>query len=647
MRTEFRSGWIGWCAGVLALAIAPGAGAQPIEGLNLDELPEQVRLGVRVEMHRRSVGVIDALVIVPDGISYLHAIGAWTPERRFPVLIDDGSAQAAEDIARFSRGFKPSEVIRWSHPDAMPGDGAERRRLIEKTKRRIWGLPEDEPAANSWKTDPRLAPGVVVMNEDDPAWTAGFALAVGRAQPIVWSERLGQIGEEMALRDAERFARFVEEACEATGLSWRETGDKLGGVTIAMRAPVRLNNGERIVALTDFVGRHGDDPRGEQRWGWAGHIFGNEARAAYMAMSALFYRPEQAWLFNGYQTTGSPWTDYNLAPAREQLEGMGLRVADQGRAGSHRAWQLASQRVLRAGLVMVNSRGMRDHFDLNPGTARPGDIPVLDVPTAVYFIHSWSAVHPGTRGTVAGRWLERGAFCYFGSTDEPYLQSFLPGPAVAQRMRVLVPWGAATRIDRAPIWKLAVIGDPLWVVGQKQQRVRGDVPLKDAVELRAEMASAAREGRLEEAVRLLSVMGRDGDAASLVASALRDNPEKVTPGLAHAALMPVFRAGRGQDFIELYRKLGPDEANDPARRDALWHVARPMLEGSEPERVINLLLDHVRDDETGSDAAAIARAMGRAGGTGAAIAYLDRIEPRNDRDRRAMEAARQRLRGQP
>lgn len=629
------------------LAASPCAIAQPIEGVNLDELPEPVRLGVRVEMHRRSHGVIDALVIVPDGISYLHAVAAWTPERRFPVLIDDGSAEAAEDIGRFARGFKPAEVFRWSHPGVMPREGAEKRRLIEKTKRGIWGLPEDEPAAKSWKTDPRLAPGVVVMNEEDPAWTAGLALAAGRAQPIVWSERLGHIGEEMALRDAERFARFVEEACEATGLSWRETGDKLDSVTIAMRAPVRLNNGQRIVALTDFVGRHGDDPRGEQRWGWTGHIFGGEARAAYMAMSALFYRPEEAWLFNGYQTSGSPWTEYNLAPAREHLEGMGMRVADQGRAGSHRAWQLAAQRVLRAGLVMVNSRGMRDHFDLNPGQARPGDIPVLDVPAAVYFIHSWSAVHPGTRGTVAGRWLERGAFCYFGSTDEPFLQSFLPGPAVAQRLRFLVPWGAATRIDRAPVWKLAVIGDPLWVVGQPQQRERVSPPLDDAVEVRGRMAAAAREGRLEEAVRLLALMGRDSDVASLVSSALRDNPEKVTARLAESALMPVFRAGRGEDFIELYRKLGPDEANDPARRDALWHVARPMLEGSEPERVINLVLDHVREDETGSDAAAIARAMGRAGGAGAAIAYLDRVEARNDRDRRAIEAARRRLQGQP
>lgn len=629
------------------LAASPCAIAQPIEGVNLDELPEPVRLGVRVEMHRRSHGVIDAMVIVPDGISYLHAVAAWTPERRFPVLIDDGSAEAAEDIGRFARGFKPAEVFRWSHPGVMPREGAEKRRLIEKTKRGIWGLPEDEPAAKSWKTDPRLAPGVVVMNEEDPAWTAGLALAAGRAQPIVWSERLGHIGEEMALRDAERFARFVEEACEATGLSWRKTGDKLGSVTIAMRAPVRLNNGQRIVALTDFVGRHGDDPRGEQRWGWTGHIFGSEARAAYMAMSALFYRPEEAWLFNGYQTSGSPWTEYNLAPAREHLEGMGLRVADQGRAGSHRAWQLSAQRALRAGLVMVNSRGMRDHFELNPGTARPGDIPVLDVPAAVYFIHSWSAVHPGTRGTVAGRWLERGAFCYFGSTDEPFLQSFLPGPAVAQRMRVLVPWGAATRIDRAPVWKLAVIGDPLWVVGQPQQRERVSPPLEDAVEVRGRMAAAAREGRLEEAVRLLSLMGRDSDVASLVSSALRDNPEKVTARLAESALMPVFRAGRGEDFIELYKKLGPDEANDPARRDVLWHVARPMLEGSEPERVINLLLDHVREDETGTDAAAIARAMGRAGGTGAAIAYLDRVEARNDRDRRAIEAARRRLQGQP
>src|SRR5262249_17246431 len=95
------------------------------------------------------------------------------------------------------------------------------------------------------------------------------------------------------------------------------------------------------------------------------------------------------------------------------------------------------------------------------------DIPP-SLPTAVLMIHSFSAANPNDPGTIAGRWLANGAFVYFGSMFEPYLQSFRPPRLVASLAEEGVPLGAATRrLASEPFghpWRLASLGDPLFSV---------------------------------------------------------------------------------------------------------------------------------------------------------------------------------------
>ena len=89
--------------------------------------------------------MVPTVVIVPGGDSYIEAIAQWTPQARFPVLIDDGSARAREDIARFVRAFKPPQVVRWERAGEAAATTRER---IEGAVRAVWSaqLP-GEPEA--------------------------------------------------------------------------------------------------------------------------------------------------------------------------------------------------------------------------------------------------------------------------------------------------------------------------------------------------------------------------------------------------------------------------------------------------------------------------------------------------------------------
>src|SRR4051812_21537986 len=74
-----------------------GAGEKQI---TMADLPAQVRLGLRAEAVRRGWAAAPVVVIVSDPLSYVRAIGGWTLRSRYPVLLDDGSPSAREDIAR-------------------------------------------------------------------------------------------------------------------------------------------------------------------------------------------------------------------------------------------------------------------------------------------------------------------------------------------------------------------------------------------------------------------------------------------------------------------------------------------------------------------------------------------------------------------
>ena len=82
-------------------------------------------------------------------------------------------------------------------------------------------------------------------------------------------------------------------------------------------------------------------------------------------------------------------------------------------------------------------------------------------------IHSFSAADLDDPDTIAARWLARGAFVYFGSVNEPYLQAFRSPRLVAELLAAEMPdW--PPRCDRASSsrsdvpGRLIYLGDPLY-----------------------------------------------------------------------------------------------------------------------------------------------------------------------------------------
>jgi len=607
----------------------PANGAPNEQARNV---PPQLLLGARVEHIRRLAGVWSTVVIVSDPASYIEAIAAWSPSLRFPVLIDDGSLRAREDIARFVRAFEPARVVRWSK-EGSPANAAfapVSPALLDSALARSWGAPGPHDQASLlafWRKQKYAPPGIVVAAPDDPAWPAALALAAGRGQPIAYLPVMQNVDHSLTLTEADAFAKAVEEACEATGFQWRALGDDIEAITLCVHAPVRFDTGKGAsLALSDRIGRLGTGLEARERWAWCGHIFGRPPQAAYMAMCSLFLQPARAWVFDGY-VQNKPWSDFDGTQAAANLRKINLDVTidDSPRQGA-RDWRLRASRPVNADLIFINSSGNADFFNLEPGQCYPGDIPILTHPALVHMVHSWSTLFASNRDLISGRWLEHGAFAYCGSVNEPYLTGFVPTPQVVLRLMSGAPFGVSVRYDGSPMWKIAVIGDPLYKLGEKAKRVDDPAPPPPALLASATPVDAALRDLLQaenyvDAINILNTLGRDEGVRRLMEPLLKDKPQAVTSEVAQAVLLPLMRAGSNAAVVSLFAKLDASSAGDPMLRDALWLAAYPLLEAPD-EALLGTLRANLRPGQLARDAVMLAGAWARKHDRAAAEAML-------------------------
>jgi hypothetical protein len=139
-----------------------------------------------------------------------------------------------------------------------------------------------------------------------------------------------------------------------------------------------------------------------------------------------------------------------------------LRTGEQSDlAGWHRTFDPQN----RFGLVMLNTHGGPTAFHLDNGPGQTADVPET-APAVVLMIHSFSAQDPTDPDTVGGRWLANGAYAYFGSVHEPFLQSFRTPGLVASFLEQNLPVVVAERrVSGEPFsepWRLVYLGDPLY-----------------------------------------------------------------------------------------------------------------------------------------------------------------------------------------
>ena len=437
--------------------------------------------------------VVDQVVLAADPPAYFAALATWSEQAFHPVLIDDPAWTLA-----FVRAFRPSRIVRFEartpQGRSVPYD---EWLAAETAVRRSW-CPEDSsihdlpPSGSPPKKLGKTPPGLVLSHPGSPTLAGAAALAAGRFQPLVPVEpsavgdAAGKPSEEVGFKSvpsqerAVNFARRIETRVASVVRDYDKLGDGVDFLTLAGDWPYRYwTSGRGVVAgeraMDDLVGRVlPDDPdvldSARVRWAFTGRLIGDPAASAYRAMCSLFLQPTSCLLWNTYGG-GLPWSDYAVNGAAVILR---LVRPDPGAVSDHsgpdadlQAWHREFRPTRRQGLLMMNTSGGTEDFSIAGGAGFSADIP-FGPPTVVSMIHSFSAADPTDPATIAGRFLERGAFVYFGSMNEPYLGAFRAPYLVSQFIAAGLPLGAALRHGPYEAsgypWRLVYLGDPLYQI---------------------------------------------------------------------------------------------------------------------------------------------------------------------------------------
>ncbi|MFK7883334.1 MAG: hypothetical protein AB8F26_04005 [Phycisphaerales bacterium] len=663
MRSIFLAVVLAFSAAAHAQSERSGSASGPESAVGIAELLRQVdradpvrRAGLRADLIRRAQKTIPTLVIVSDTQSYLHAISGWEGARRYPILWDDGTVNAAEDIARFVRAFTPSKVIRLTPPEsapAWPSSRSERERILQLTAAR--SLQESagdyHEALGSLRAQGLISPGIVLLDVDDPTWVAGLALAAARLQPIGFIESPGKNWQPLTSEQADELENTARSLAKETGLSWRSIGDQIDSITLCANTGTKLKFGPGktdIYATTARIGRFGQDGAGE-RWANTGQIIGSFSQSTYRAMCALFLTPSTSFIFDGYKDE-PPWNTYDGTEAGDMLKSRGFEVQIHDMPKNTAAiWRTLTARPVRGGLWLINTHGQQSIINLQLGAVPAVDIPMLETPAMLHIVHSYSTANPTNRGTVAGSMLEHGVYAMLGSVDEPYLQAFVPTPVVVRRLLGGLNFAAAVRFDDAPIWKLTVLGDPLITLGPPGElQETTDTGLHGELsDLDDELDAALKSRNLPRAVRTLTLLGRDHDAARLATAVMSKPDTPLTSELAAKGIPALFRDRKFEEVLIAYAALTESQRQNTTLGDCFWFSGRFLLGSArDADRVERLMRLYQRPDATLRDAEEIATRIKRRS-TQEAVIFLESLRPTLTKQWEfdTLDAALKRIRG--
>ncbi|MSQ91165.1 MAG: hypothetical protein EXS01_07220 [Phycisphaerales bacterium] len=626
-----------------APAPAPAPNPAPTQATAVtQDIQWQMKMGVRSFQVSARVPVVDKVVLVPDGATYLDELSKWTLRGRWPVLIEDDFF-----APMFVRAFKPSKVLRRTSVGAMPATEEERRALARHAVTRAWTVPGSDanPASPAEAyASVRFEPmGIVLTNMSDGAWPAAVALAAGHGQVLNWLDgSFDNPSSVMTPTQLQALSVRVEEVATATGLSYNALGDAIDAVTICRLLPGKaeaplskqfappamapVKPGEPI-AVTDALCRNVDGTR----WGIASWIFGSEVQSAYMAMCSLYLAPRTTLFVNTYQNDGD-WKRYAVTDAVTMLTGIGYETTEiSGSAASVVPWLNLLMGGFKSDVLYMNSMGNMDFFNMwNAQQCYPEDVPMLQRPLAMHLIHSWSLTSPESRETVGGRWLEHGVYAYAGSVFEPYLIAFVPPGLVAQRTANFIPFLVASRWCEGPVdavWRVTTIGDPLMVMMPPSQpraprdskcepnKAASETDVKESA-LAALVAAKASESAADYARALADVVltGDDALAGQLWSLAASKGPQ-VAAACAPIALGALFRERANEAFLEAYRLIAKPTLID---QDMLWHLWTQQLASVNDRARLEWFATQVRAERPEVDLSRLAPEISRVAGVTAA-----------------------------
>ncbi|PIE23886.1 MAG: hypothetical protein CSA62_05680 [Planctomycetota bacterium] len=403
------------------------------------------------------------VVVVNDARGFLDAISGWSRESIYPVLFAD-----SRYLPKFLRQFQASKV--WIKRTKRRASTQITEEHLLSTWAQCCGVEgvvtEELPGLEAWRKLPDRSPGVVVTSVSDPMCLAGLALAIGRRQGLIFMPPVAKPAQMIQFDAALALRKTLSDRLDAAQIEWDQLYDELDFVTLACAQPYRYQNrsyaDKTPFALDDFLTRRED----ELRWAHTGRLYGDTTRAVYQAMCSLFLQPARSLLFSRYSKNSQPWKTYDTAGAKSFLaKHLAVEEYSHPKATRDQWQQLFAQENGRWGLVHVNSSGGARTWSTSKGKADYDDI-FETLPCIVSYTHSGSAAAPYDADSIAGRWLERGAYIFFGSCSEPYLDAFVPIDIVYKRaisegapLASCFRWPAGLKRWRP--WKLAYFGDPL------------------------------------------------------------------------------------------------------------------------------------------------------------------------------------------
>lgn len=552
------------------------------------ELRAAMFLGSRSAQIEQKLPVLNQVVLVPDEATYLDEISRWSTQQRWPVLF-----QKEPFVSQFIRRFNPEQC--WVRESVGQANANKKDIKIEMTRTvaQAWdGTASIEIAF----TDLGMPPtGVVITSEDDYARTAAVALAAGRGQLLLFLQSgWGECRDILNQTQTNSLLQEINSLLQSTGVQYAELGDTIDAITLCQTMPARVEftrPHDNPVAITDVIGRNKEG----KRFAWTGWIFGTKPNAAYVAMCSLFLDRDQYWFCNTYPNSGN-WANYGLEniPSLLPQFGIDFEVVD----GTLRGLQEAEAGGVTTDVAYFMSKGNADFLDMSDERTAPTWLPILNTPSALYFLHSWSLKNPSGKSTVGGTWLSRGVYAYIGSSHEPMLSAFIQPTQMLRKTMSLIPFLVAARWQEgehmfSKPWRVNTIGDPLMLCPPNSspkrerlapQRRSGYTSAKTlAQQAMRKTTESPNDDSFANAVRSVILLGEDSMANGVWEAATSKG--FAGPSTAHAVLPALFRLQKQDAFLWAFSLI---DTPTKLEQDMLWQLSG-LNDGTPLQVLINNL----------------------------------------------------------
>lgn len=554
--------------------------------------------------------IVSTVVIVPDELSFAHALAAWDEQTMFPILYEDPWFNAL-----FIEAFEPERVVRYV---VEPGDLAEAGDAAGQDdgpgqanasgqdeqdggdgQTDVSNMPEWAPQADAAEqpnaeqsnaelanaeqpnaeqpnaeldpgakalvdllnvhqrqmvqlrqqaTSPTWAPGTVVVDLDSPQRGAALALAIGRGQPVIGLKPQFTLRQVVAQQDIEGLNQNLLRGL----MQWRLIGSgHWTALTWVGDLPWKYNASEP--GENKHARRAVDDWLAREsnglRVGVLGRLLGDRQQVTYQAMASLFLQPQRMLMHNSYNLDPQTvWGQYRLDAAKQMFSEAQINVTLQ--QIPHRRlsdWLDAIRPVHAFDWIWLNSSGGSSKFR---GGGESDDFP-FGRACAMHVIHSHSNTSPWRAPSLAARAILGGAYWYFGATDEPYLTAFVRPTGWATKVLAGTPLAFASRqMPMTPLsrpWRTALIGDPLY--SYRHMPARRVAQLPEAIGKRGAVEPVDFKAMIEPATSL--------DQAVKALDAAADQS-------SDAVLLQAWRAWKGGQYQALLA-LSPELARSDPR----------------------------------------------------------------------------------